>query len=261
MIVFRKVFPWLFTRIGPHHKKAGEVLVALLGDSITEGRMSCNYVEMLAGRMGGEGYRFMNAGVSADTAYNVLNRLEPVVKAQPAYVVILVGTNDIQAYLRGGYLPYWYQRRKRVPQAITPGWYVSLLKEMVELVQKRTGAKVGLCSIPILGEDLGSRPNGEVRLFNGLVKALSEELGIGYLPVYEGMEGFLQGQVSGLGKGYEQGTAGRMMVRAAWAHYVGGRSWDDISAGNGLLLTTDTVHFNGRGAGIIADVIEGWLRR
>ena len=36
--------------------------------------MSHNYVALLVRRMGGEGLRFMNGGVSADSAYHVLNR-------------------------------------------------------------------------------------------------------------------------------------------------------------------------------------------
>ena len=49
------------------------------------------------------------------------------------------------------------------------------------------------------------------------------------------------------------------MFKAAWDHNILGRSWDDISARNNLLLTVDTVHFNRRGTEIIADLIVGWL--
>ena len=91
-------------KIVAQHKKPGEHLVALFGDSITEGLMSSNSVEVLAERMERVGYRFLNAGIGGDTAYNLLNRLRPVVESQPDSVVILVGTNDLQASLRGGYL-------------------------------------------------------------------------------------------------------------------------------------------------------------
>jgi lysophospholipase L1-like esterase len=50
------------------------------------------------------------------------------------------------------------------------------------------------------------------------------------------------------------------MLPAMSDHKIRGRSWDDLSARNGLWLTTDTIHFNGRGAEIIADLIVGWLR-
>ena len=51
-----------------------------------------------------------------------------------------------------------------------------------------------------------------------------------------------------------------MGMKTFWQRGIRGRSCDDISARNGLLLTTETVHFNSYGAGIIADLIEGWLR-
>ena len=50
-----------------------------------------------------------------------------------------------------------------------------------------------------------------------------------------------------------------MMMKAMWDHNIHERSWDDVSAHHGLLLTTDTIHFNSRGAVIIAGLIEGWL--
>jgi lysophospholipase L1-like esterase len=203
----------------------------------------------------------MNEGVSADSVYHVLNRLEPVVGLQPAYVVVLVGTNDVQASLRGGYLAPVMQRDKRLPQAMTVAWFDSLLRQMVQRLREETAAKLGLCSIPILGEALDSVPNERVREFNRSIRVLADEVGVGYLPVYERMEGFLNEHQQRPGRGYNEVEAGEIMRKAAWQYYVRGRSWDDISAGNGLLLTTDTVHFNGRGAGIIADLIEGWLRQ
>ncbi|MFL5657833.1 MAG: hypothetical protein ACJ8CB_27085 [Ktedonobacteraceae bacterium] len=44
-------------------------MVALFGESIAEGKMSHNSVDALAQRMKREGYRFMNAGMAGDTAY------------------------------------------------------------------------------------------------------------------------------------------------------------------------------------------------
>ncbi len=38
-----------------------------------------------------------------------------------------------------------------------------------------------------------------------------------------------------------------------------GLTWDEVSRRNGLLLLTDTLHLNSKGAGIVADLIEGWL--
>jgi lysophospholipase L1-like esterase len=38
-----------------------------------------------------------------------------------------------------------------------------------------------------------------------------------------------------------------------------GLTWDEVSWRNGLLLLTDTLHLNSMGAGIVADLIQGWL--
>ena len=240
-------------------KKPGERVVVLFGDSITQGGMSHNYVDVLAERMQGEGYRFLNAGIGGDTAYNLLNRLEPVVASQPDAIAVLVGTNDIQAYLRGGHLSPLMQRMKKLPQAVTLSWYRALLRQIVVLLQKDTRASIALCAIPVLGEDLDSLPNQTVRLFNQEVRALADELEVAYLPIYESMEQFLCTHQQGPAQAFDETRAGALMLRAMWEHNIRGRRWEDVSIRNGLVLTTDTVHFNHRGAGIIADQIEGWL--
>ena len=259
--LFLKLFPSILTRVVSHHKKPGEKLVTLFGDSITEGKMSHNYVDLLAQRLEHEGYRFMNAGISGDTAYNLLNRMDPVVKSQPDYVVIMVGTNDMQAYLRGGHMTPQNQRMKKLPQAVTLDWYISLLKQMVQSLRTSTQAQIALCSIPIMGEDLESNPNQRICLINQSIKALTEELNVAYLPVYETMEEFLRTHQQHPCVVFDESRFGAMMLKAAWDHNLLGRSWDDISALNNLLLTVDTIHFNRRGAEIIADLIEKWIHK
>lgn len=259
--LFIKLFPSLWTTITEYHKKPGETLVALLGDSLTEGKVGDSYVSLLEQRMRNNGYAFMNAGVAADTTYNLLNRLEPVVKSKPDYVVILIGTNDIEAYLRDGYPPNIIQWVKKLPQAVTPDWFISLLRRIVQSVQSSTTAKIALCSIPILGEDLGSPANQGVRLFNRSIKALADELQITYLPIYEAMEDFLQSHQRQVGRAFDESGTNSILFWAVWDHHILGHKWEDISSHNNLLLTVDTEHFNRLGADMIADRIEAWLRK
>ena len=259
--LFIKLFPSLWTTIVEYHKKPGETLVALLGDSLTEGKIGHSYVNLLEHRMGNNGYAFMNAGVAADTAYNLLNRLEPVVKSKPDYLVILIGTDDVEAYLRGGYPPNIIQWVKKLPQAVTLDWFISLLRQIVQSLQSSTAAKIAICSIPILGEDLGSPANQCVRLFNRSIKALAEGLQITYLPIYEAMEDFLRSHQRQVGRAFDESRANRILFWAVWDHHILGRSWEDISSHNNLLLTVDTEHFNRVGAALIADLMGGWLRK
>jgi len=259
--LFIKLFPSLWTTITEYHKKPGETLVALLGDSLTEGKVGQSYVDLLEQRMRNNGYAFMNAGVAADTAYNLLNRLEPVVKSRPDYVVILIGTDDVEAYLRGGYPPTIIQWVKKLPQAVTPDWFISLLRQIVQSVQCSTTAKIALCSIPILGENLDSPANQGVQLFNRSIKALADDLQIAYLPIYEAMEDFLQSHQRLVGRAFDESRTNSILFWAVWDHHILGHNWEDISSHNNLLLTVDTEHFNRLGANMIADRIESWLRK
>jgi acyl-CoA thioesterase-1 len=240
--------------------KRTEQLVVLFGDSITEGNMSASYVEELVRRMGADGYHFQNAGVGGDTAFNLLQRVAPVVAAQPDAVVIMVGTNDLQAYLRGGKLIWIMQQLKKLPQPMTLEWYVRLVRQIVETLQDETYAALAICSIPVMGEHLDDRANDAVRLFNRALEGIAEELDVAYLPVHETMAEALRSDPRAPAVPFDQSTLGRHILRAIFHNKVRNRSWDEISAREGLLLTTDTIHLNAVGAARVADQIERWLR-
>jgi len=70
-----------------------------LGASIVRDRVSVDFVEILRRRH--PGFEFVNAGVNSNVAYELMHRLDPVIACRPAGVVILVGTNDVEA-LDGG---------------------------------------------------------------------------------------------------------------------------------------------------------------
>ena len=77
----------------------GDVVVAL-GDSLTADLGS--WAEILAHalelRRGGDGIRLVNAGVSGETTTDVRKRLVAVANERPAWVLILVGTNDARRH-------------------------------------------------------------------------------------------------------------------------------------------------------------------
>jgi lysophospholipase L1-like esterase len=236
------------------------MLVVLFGDSITEGTMSADYVEELERRMGADGHRFQNAGVGGDTAFNLLGRVPAVVAAQPDAVAIMVGTNDLQAYLRGG-KPIWImQRLKKLPQPMTLEWYVRLVRQIVETLQEETQASLALCSIPAMGEDLDDHANCAARLFNRGLEGIAEKLDVAYLPVHEAMAEVLRSDPRARAVSFDQRTLGRRILRALFDSKVRHRSWDEISVREGLALTTDTIHLNSHGAAIVADQVERWLR-
>jgi lysophospholipase L1-like esterase len=68
-------------------KASPKTTVICLGDSITKGMVSYDWVRELSRKM--PEFRFLNHGINGDLAYNVLKRLEPVIAAKPDVVVIL----------------------------------------------------------------------------------------------------------------------------------------------------------------------------
>ena len=51
----------------------------------------------------------------------------------------------------------------------------------------------------------------------------------------------------------------KVMVRARLQHLFPWRSWDSISAANGLYLLTDHIHVNDRAAAILASLLMPWV--
>ena len=70
-------------------------VVVCVGDSVTEGVSSADWVAMLRERGGAQGVQVVNAGVAGDLAWNVLQRLDSVVRCDPDTVTVMVGTNDV----------------------------------------------------------------------------------------------------------------------------------------------------------------------
>jgi len=76
-----------------------EPVIVALGDSLTAGlgvAAEDAYPALLEARLRREGfhYRVVNAGVSGDTTAGALRRLDWVLRAQPAIVIVALGAND-----------------------------------------------------------------------------------------------------------------------------------------------------------------------
>jgi lysophospholipase L1-like esterase len=78
-------------------------VVVALGDSLTDDFQSWAEIlaRALALRRGGDGIRVVNAGVSGETTTDVRKRLVAVAREEPAWVIVLVGTNDVRRHGHG----------------------------------------------------------------------------------------------------------------------------------------------------------------
>jgi acyl-CoA thioesterase I len=234
--------------------------VVCLGASLTAGSVSADYVEMLDARPALARYRFLNHGVNGDVAWKVLQRLDKVIADQPDVVTILVGTNDVNATLSERNLRHYLEFYK-IPTTPTLEWFEENLRTIVGRLQAETQARLALISLAVIGEDLEHEANRRIVIYNEMIRRVAESTGVDYLPLHETMLDYLcahEADRAGLPPplAYRDGL---INISNAVALHAKGMSWNDVSRHNGLLLTTDCLHLNETGAGMIADLIEGWL--
>ncbi|MCX7772400.1 MAG: SGNH/GDSL hydrolase family protein [Clostridia bacterium] len=231
-------------------------IVVCLGDSITQGAVSFNYVEALNEELKGQGFTFINAGVNSDVAYNALNRIQEIIGCNPDYVTILIGTNDANSTL-----DIKNEQEliilKKLPQKPTPEWFEENLTKLVLEIKKNTHAKIALLSIPVLGEDLQSEALIRTREYSGIIKRVAEREKVSYLPLNEKQIDFLEERHHTPLTPHDR--AWLLPAQIAVMRYLFGTSWEKISQKKGLLLTVDTIHLNQTGAGMVVDLIKDFL--
>jgi lysophospholipase L1-like esterase len=229
--------------------------VICVGDSITRGQVSANYVKMLESRL--PGTTVINAGVNYDVSAHVLDRLSEVVDQDPDVVTVLIGTNDATATL-GETTARKLRERWKVAEDPSPGGYAANLSAIATRLKDETRARIALISPPVLGEDLDSVALRRTSEFGEIVRKVAAEQFVQYLPLNEQMVAHLEKADRKPRVHYRADSL--LAPTAAMQHFFLGRGFDAISKSRGLLLTTDTVHLNSRGAGMIADLIEGVVR-
>ena len=235
----------------------GRRVVVCAGASIVHGRVSVDFVELLRRCFAADEWAFVNAGVNGDLAYNVRQRLDPIIACGPHFVVILVGTNDVQATLSDR-IRRLSMRGKHLPQAPTIEWYRENVAAIVARLGAETRARVALCALPPLGEDLDTPANRRVAEFNAVLQAIADEHGATYLPIHERLAAHLRETGRDHGPPYTDRPG--PVIAASLRRYLLGQSFDAISRRSGLAVTTDRIHMNTVGASMIAGEVERFVR-
>lgn len=228
--------------------------IVFLGASITQGKISANYVKMLKEKLGTADYAYINFGVAGYEAYNVLNKLGKAIDAKPDFVVLLVGTNDVTSSL-DPVLAIKTRKWKHIPHEPTLANYSNNITSIIRQLKQETKAAIALASLPLIGENLESVENKEVDQYNNVLKQIADHENICYIPVNERQKAFLIEKNGGIGKDAMNTT--KMAFQSLFRHYLLFESLDRISKRNGFLLLTDGIHQNTLGAQLIADEILG----
>jgi lysophospholipase L1-like esterase len=237
-------------------RKENAKVVACIGDSITHGTSSCNYVDMLAEKLGGRGFNFINAGINSELAYNVLQRLDEIIECDPDFVTIMIGTNDSNKSRTEDDVKKAI-RQMRLPQRPTAEWYRSNLFEICRALKEKTNARIAVLAIPVITEDFNHPAFKHSLLFIDIIREVAEKEKLVYLPLRERMEDFVREHPSSTQHSFDRRQS---LVKKAFArHFFLKKNWNDIGKSNGFNLLTDFVHLNCRGAEMVVDLIEDFL--
>jgi acyl-CoA thioesterase I len=225
-------------------------LVVCVGDSLTAGQLSADWVGLLAERLGPNGYEFVNAGINSQLAWNVLQRLDEVIACDPDVVTLLVGSNDVLATLSPAHEAR-YRRFQHLPQRPTLEWYLENVERILGRVATETRARLVVLELPLLGEDLDSEQNRRVQRYNAALRELCEHRGVACLPLHRQLADLIPAEH----RGPPGSGATGPMVAAAARHLLLRQDWNTISGKQGLRLLTDHVHLNDTAAGVLADLL------
>jgi lysophospholipase L1-like esterase len=237
--------------------RPGRKVVVCTGGDFVRGQISFNFVNYLAQKPEMQELQFINDGINSDLAYNLLQRLEPVIACRPAYIVIQIGTNDLLGSIYPKFGTY-YKWTKRLPRKPDLSWYSQNLVLIIEMLKQRTKAKIALVELPMLGEAIHSVANREVEMYNQSIKKIAAEQKVRFIPIYNQQVRYLlrSERISVPEYEGEYKQIGQSLVE----HLVFKKSLDDIAFKNGYLLHTDGIHLNSRGGIITADQVERFLK-
>lgn len=241
--------------ISSKHDPSKKIAV-IMGDSITHGAVSYDYIRELSGDRELGNYIFINEGINSRLAYNLLGQADDVIKTRPDEIFILIGTNDCIASLSD--LEYErYKKTWNLPARPTKEWFAANLESLINKLKSNTAARITLISIPPISEKTNSVPFVKSVEYARVIRDTAQKLNAGYI----GLNELLTADIIKKGGATVEGFSSdrRAMFYAIALHYLLMRSWDEISDRQGFLFLTDHVHLNSRGGHLLKTKIKETL--
>jgi len=168
------------------HSAYGQTRIIFLGDSITEsGVHPDGYVTLVADslRMMDDDLTVMGAGISGNKVPDLLARLDDDVLAhQPTHVVIYIGINDV-----------WHHYEFDHVTGTDPVTFEEGLVELIDQIEE-SSATVLLCTPSVIGEDVDSKEDVNVRLkeYADIIRGVAEKQGVHLCDLRKSLETYLQ---------------------------------------------------------------------
>jgi len=237
-------------------------IVACLGSSTTAAKGTYKWIDELARRPQNGRFRFINFGIGGDLSFDLTRRLDPVLRAAPDRVIVLIGTNDILASVFPNFQRFT-RAWKRTPQDPSTARFKDNLELITHRLQQATRATIALSSVAPIGEALASndavqsRLNDLVVAYNDVIADVSRRSGAYYIPFFECFRTELAR--SGIVKPFTQFSFAAFYRDYLFREMILGRSFDQIAQSNGWEFHIEGIHLNSRGGRILTEAVQQFL--
>jgi lysophospholipase L1-like esterase len=212
----------------------------------------------------------VNAGQNMITSHTIAyERLLPTLNAvSPDFVLILIGTNDVQAVYKpkrwGPFIRYVNQ----LPQNPSIHIYEQNIRKILQDIQATSSKiQIGIVTLPPMGENLQSLANQLVRQANDVLSRIVREQGndnVTLLPLYQKLETMLEKKKPqifySLFVSFDQWKIFWIFQSILFHFTFGVLSWNFLSRWMcGYHVLSDGIHLNEQGAAVLVDLIVQWL--
>ena len=233
-------------------------IVACIGDSLTHGNVGQSWVDYL--RLEFKDTIFLNEGINANTSWQVLQRLEPILVCKPDVIILMIGTNDalgsfdVNSGLR-------YKRNNKLPEVPTFDKYKEYLPKIIERLS--VSSKVAICTLPPIGENKESKVNQHVNQFNDFIKIVAKQKNIHLLQVSDSLWSDIDSRTYPSEIDYNPKSIPllRRIFGGIFHHYLFKKSWNDIAESKGQWILFDQIHLNERGANIVFNLVKSFISK
>jgi lysophospholipase L1-like esterase len=233
-------------------------IIACIGDSLTHGNIGQSWVDYLREEFPND--IFLNEGINGNTAWQVLQRLDPILKCKPDLIILMIGTNDalgsfdIDSGLR-------YKKNNNLPEVPSLEKYKEQLLELINKIG--LSSKVVMCTLPPIGENKDSLVNQYVKKFNDYIKVVADDKNLSLLPVSDALWLEIKSRKYQLKSDYNPKSFPlfRRVFGGIFHHYLLKQSWNDIAKAKGQWILFDQIHLNERGAEIVFKLAKKFISK
>lgn len=230
-------------------------VVVCCGDSITHGHIGYDWVSSLRDKDDSKIY--INAGINADLTWNLNQRLDDIIKHNPDYITILIGTNDAIGSQPVKLIQDYYIQTKNLPQVPSIEWFEEQIEIFVKEVKENTSAKIAITTLPWLGEQKDASIINVIKNHNKIIKRIAVQYDLFILDLFSK---FKEQIASNDSIPYTTSELRRLRgLRAVILYYIFGWSWTKIGEKYKLKLLCDHIHLNEKGGDLMEQLAKEFL--